>query len=136
MSAFDEFGRTFDISELHGARNDEPRIEATGGMAGGVEKQTNKWLKDVDNDKEYSKNEKPARDLLKMKTMMLMNSATGGFNIGYEQAVVVEGRNCLEPLSEFRQEKPWLHEKDFDVDICGGGHSSGLTTAPSKRSDR
>ncbi|EXM12259.1 hypothetical protein FoTM2_014679 [Fusarium oxysporum f. sp. vasinfectum] len=35
------------------------RIEATGGMAGGVGKQTNKWPKDVDNDNAYSKNEKP-----------------------------------------------------------------------------
>ncbi|EXK25212.1 hypothetical protein FOMG_18117 [Fusarium oxysporum f. sp. melonis 26406] len=52
------------------------RIEATGGMAGGVRKQTNKWPKDVDNDNEYSKNEKPAQGLLKMRTMMLVNSAT------------------------------------------------------------
>ncbi|KAJ9419226.1 hypothetical protein QL093DRAFT_2101327 [Fusarium oxysporum] len=58
------------------------RIEATGGMAGGVGKQTNKWPKDVDSDNEYSKNEKPAQDLLKMRTMMLVNSATGESIIG------------------------------------------------------
>jgi hypothetical protein len=51
-------------------------------MAGGMEKQTNKWPKDVGNDKEYSKHEKPAQDLLRMRTMMLMNSATGESNVG------------------------------------------------------
>jgi len=50
-------------------------------MAAGVEKKTNKWPKDVDNDKEYSENEKPARDLLKFRTMM-MNSAMSGSDIG------------------------------------------------------
>jgi len=64
------------------ARNDEPQIEVAGDMAAGIEKKTNKWPKDVDNDKEYSENEKPARDLLKFRTMMMMNSAMSGSDIG------------------------------------------------------
>ncbi|EXA29658.1 hypothetical protein FOVG_18874 [Fusarium oxysporum f. sp. pisi HDV247] len=76
-------GRTFFIPELHqGARTDEPQIEVTGNMVAGVEKKTNKWPKDVDNDKEYSENEKPVRDLLKFRTMAMMNSATSRSDIG------------------------------------------------------
>ncbi|EXM18005.1 hypothetical protein FoTM2_009078 [Fusarium oxysporum f. sp. vasinfectum] len=36
-------------------------------MVAGVEKKTNKWPKDVNNDKEYSEIEKPVRDLLKFR---------------------------------------------------------------------
>jgi hypothetical protein len=58
----------------------------------------------VDSDNEYSKNEKSVQDLLKMKTMMPMKSATGGFNIGYERAVVVKDGTSSSPC-EFRQKK-------------------------------
>ncbi|EWZ29387.1 hypothetical protein FOZG_17015 [Fusarium oxysporum Fo47] len=61
-----------------GARNDESQIEVTGYMAASVEKKTNKWPKDVDNDKEYSENDKPVRDL-KFRTV---NSAMTGSDIG------------------------------------------------------
>ncbi|KAJ4074660.1 hypothetical protein NW760_015440 [Fusarium oxysporum] len=51
-------------------------------MVTGVENKTNKWPEDVDNDKEYSENEKPVRGVLKFRTMKIMNSATSGSDIG------------------------------------------------------
>ncbi|KAM5529493.1 hypothetical protein FOXYSP1_17337 [Fusarium oxysporum f. sp. phaseoli] len=50
-------------------------------MVAGVEKKTNKWPKAVDNDKEFSENEKPVRDLLKFRTCCLYCAVVLGENI-------------------------------------------------------